>query len=68
MAKKGKLPLAAMENLLKHAGAERVSEGSKSVLAEALDEEGQRIAKKAIVYCLHAGRTTIKKEDILLGE
>ena len=68
MAKKYSLPLAAMENILKQAGADRVSEGSKEQLREALEDIGSGIAKKAIVYCSHAGRKTIKKDDITLAQ
>jgi len=67
MVKKGKLPLAAMENLLKEAGIERVSEQSKVALQEVLQDEADRLAQKATVYSSHAGRKTIKKEDILLS-
>jgi len=45
MAKKT-LPLAAIEHILKQAGAERVSEGSKEALREALEDVGDEIAKK----------------------
>ena len=68
MAKKGVLPLAAMENILRQAGAERVSEDSKEALKEALEDIAEQLAKKAIVYCSHAGRKTIKKQDIRLAQ
>ena len=57
-----------MENILRQAGAERVSEDAKESLKEALEDVAEEIAKKAIVYCSHAGRKTIKKQDISLAK
>ena len=61
------LPLAAMERVMKRIGAERVSEDAKTALRDALEEEGHEISKKALTYALHAGRKTIKAEDIKLA-
>ena len=61
------IPAAAMEKLLKKAGAERVSEGAKSALKDILENEADRIAKSAITYAMHAGRKTIKGSDIKLA-
>ncbi len=66
MAKK-LLPLAAMEKILKEAGAERVSEGAKQALKEALEEEGVSLGERAWTLAKHAGRKTVKKEDIVLA-
>ncbi len=66
MAKK-LLPLAAMENILKHSGAERVSESAKEALKAVLEEFAQDVAKDAIKYAIHAGRVTVKAEDIQLA-
>jgi len=68
MPKKRFLPVAAMEKVLKQAGADRISEGAKEALCEAVEEIGEKIAKKAIVYASHAGRKTIKKQDITLSQ
>jgi DNA-binding protein len=62
------LPLSAMERLMKRAGAERVGEDAKAALRDALEEEGVRISKKAATFALHAGRKTLKKEDIRLAK
>ncbi|MCF7872490.1 histone family protein [Candidatus Woesearchaeota archaeon] len=64
--KKG-IPLAAMERLLKHAGAHRVSEEAKSALKQALEEYAQKIGEGATKYSAHAGRKTVKAEDIILA-
>ena len=62
-----KLPLANMERLLKEGGAERVSEDAKEALAEVLEEYGLEIAKDAILLSEHAGRKTVRKEDVKLA-
>ena len=61
------LPLAAMEKLLKQGGAERVSDKAKAALKEVLEEIAQEIASKSIKLAVHAGRKTIKAEDIKLA-
>ena len=62
------IPLAAMEKLMKKAGAERVSEDAKDALSEVLEDFGLQIADSAKKYALHAGRITIKAEDIKLAK
>ena len=61
------LPLAAMEKLLKQGGAERVSDKAKVALKNALEEIAHDIAVKSIKLAVHAGRKTIKSEDIKLA-
>ena len=61
------LPLAAMEKLLKQGGAERVSDKAKVALKNALEEMAHEIAVKAIKLSAHAGRKTIKSDDIKLA-
>lgn len=62
-----KLPLANMERLLKEGGAERVSEDAKEALAEVLENYGLEIAKDATILSDHAGRKTVRKEDVKLA-
>jgi len=58
------IAVAPMHRLCKKAGADRVSEAAMKELARVLDEIGVKIAKEALDYAVHAGRKTIKAEDI----
>jgi len=58
------LSIAPMHRICKKAGAERVSESAAKELAKALEEVGIKIAKESIDYAMHAGRKTVKAEDI----
>jgi len=58
------LAVAPMHRVCKKAGADRVSEAAAKELAKVLEDIGIRIAKEAIDYAMHAGRKTVKEEDI----
>jgi histone H3/H4 len=58
------LAVAPMHRICKKAGADRVSETAAEELAKVLDDLGVKIAKEAIDYAMHAGRKTVKAEDI----
>ena len=61
------LPLAPVERIIRNAGADRVSEGASIELAKILEEFGIEVSREAIELAKHAGRTTVKEEDIRLA-
>ncbi len=65
--KRSLIPAAPMAEIMKRAGAERVSEPAAKALADVLMETAIDLSKDAIKYCKHAGRKTIKREDIELA-
>ncbi len=67
MASKRLLPLAAMEKILKQAGAERVSDKAKAALKTIIEEKAELIASQAVKFASHAGRKTVKAGDIKLA-
>ena len=59
--------LSVMYRILKKPGAERVSDESANELRRILEEIGGSIAKSAVEMSVHAGRKTIKAEDVRLA-
>jgi histone H3/H4 len=56
--------LAVMYRVMKKSGAERISDDAANELRKVIEEIAERIAKQAVDLSLHAGRKTIKPEDI----
>lgn len=61
------LPIAPIKRILKNAGAARVSDEAAMELAKILEEYGEEYAAQANKLAKHAGRKTIKAEDIILA-
>jgi histone H3/H4 len=59
--------LAGMQRIIRKSGAERVSEDAANELRTVLEQIAEKIAKSAVELSLHAGRKTIKPEDIRLA-
>ncbi|MBU6997223.1 MAG: histone family protein [Theionarchaea archaeon] len=62
------LPLASVDKLIRKAGAHRVSEDAAKELAAHLQETAIEVAREAITLADHAGRKTVKAEDIALAK
>ena len=65
--KTSELGLSAMNRILKKAGAERVTQESANELRRILEDIAYEIAKNSIEMAKHAGRRTIRAEDVKLG-
>ncbi|MBI4451013.1 NFYB/HAP3 family transcription factor subunit [Candidatus Woesearchaeota archaeon] len=58
------LPLSAVKQLLKTAGASRTSRSAVETLRMLFEKEAKNAANRAAIFAKHAGRKTIKAEDV----
>jgi len=65
--KTSELGLSAMYRILKKSGAQRVSDESAVELRRVIEEIAEAIAKNAVEMSSHAGRKTVKAEDVKLA-
>jgi histone H3/H4 len=56
-----------MAEILKDAGAERVSDDAARAFAEVMHEIAAGMAKDAVKFSQHAGRKTVKRSDVDLA-
>ncbi len=61
------LPIAAVDRLIRKAGAHRVSEGAARELSAHLEEIATKVTREAIELTEHAGRKTVQAGDIKLA-
>ena len=61
------IPTASIETLLKKAGTQRLGEDAKEALKTFINKRAAHYTKKANKMAMHAGRKTIRKEDIELA-
>lgn len=67
MSSNPELGLASMYRVIKKSGADRVSEDAADELRKILEAIAVKIAKQAVELSIHAGRKTVKSEDVHLA-
>jgi len=65
--KRSVIAAAPMAEVLKNAGAERVSDDAARAFADVILDVANGIAKDAVRFAQHAGRKTVKREDVELA-
>ena len=65
--KTSELGLSAIYRILKKYGAERVSDESVNELRKVIEDIAVDIAKNAVDMTKHAGRKTVRSEDVKLA-
>ena len=61
------LPIAAMHRIAKKAGAQRIGEDAAELMVKKGETYLSNIVRKAIELAEHAGRKTIRAEDVELA-
>jgi len=65
--KKTALPLSAVTRIAKNNGVERIGRDAVEALASKTEEYAATLSKKAVEMASHAGRKTLKAEDIAIA-
>ncbi len=63
----GELSTAAVRRLIGKAGADRVGDDAVEELGKIIEDYAVRLSKEATGLAKHAGRKTVKAEDIQLA-
>jgi DNA-binding protein len=58
------LPIAAITRIAKNNGAERVGSDASEILVQKTEDYIANLVKEAVKLAAHAGRKTLKEEDI----
>jgi histone H3/H4 len=61
------LPIAAVVRIAKKSGAERVGSDAAAAILEKTEEYIAKLTKESNKLAMHAGRKTIKEEDVELA-
>jgi len=61
------LPLSPIQRILKKANIDRVGDDAVVAMRDILEEYAVEVAEKAAKLALHAGRVTIKADDVKLA-
>lgn len=61
------IPRAPVARLMKSVGASRISGDAVDLMNEAMEDYGIRLASKANEFARHAGRKTVKADDVKLA-
>ena len=64
----GEIPLAPIIRIMRKANIDRVSDDAADALREILEDKAVEISERAAKFAKHAGRVTIKSEDIRLAK
>ncbi len=60
------LPLSAIERVARKSGAERISKEAVVELEKTLETAAEELMKEIVSVARHAGRKTVKAEDVRL--
>jgi DNA-binding protein len=65
--KRSIIAAAPMADILRMAGAERVSDDAAKAMSDVLMDKASELARDAVRLAQHAGRKTVKRADIDLA-
>ena len=66
-SKSATIPTAVVKRIMSEGGAGRISPDAAEELGRVLVEHGKKLTAAAVAAAQHAGRTTIKKDDVVLA-